>query len=88
MRGRPAHSPSETLAAGADLNDLKASITSFLAAFPDLTVDVRHLVQEDDLVSVWLSYTATHEADFAGVRACGRAGVRPAGGGSSSPPGT
>ncbi|WP_454859187.1 ester cyclase [Promicromonospora soli] len=58
--------------AGGDLTELKESVGSFLAAFPDLTPDVRHLVQEDDLVSVWLSYTGTHEADFAGVPASGR----------------
>jgi steroid delta-isomerase-like uncharacterized protein len=58
--------------AGSDLQELKASVASFLAPFPDLTADVRHVVQEGDLVSVWLSYTATHEADFAGVPASGR----------------
>ena len=58
--------------AGSDLDDFKASTASFLAAFPDLSAEVRHLVQEDDVVSVWLSYTATHQADFAGVPASGR----------------
>lgn len=58
--------------AGADLQELKDSIASFLAAFPDLTPEVRHLVQEGDVVSAWLSYTATHHADFAGVPASGR----------------
>lgn len=58
--------------AGSDLADLKASIASFLAPFPDLAPDVRHLVQEGDLVSVWLSYTATHQSEFAGVPASGR----------------
>ena len=59
-------------AAGSDLHDLKNSVASFLAAFPDLVPEVRHLVQEGDLISVWLSYTGTHEADFAGVSASGR----------------
>jgi steroid delta-isomerase-like uncharacterized protein len=58
--------------AGADLADLKSSVASFLAPFPDLTADLRHVVQEGDLVSVWISYTATHQADFAGVPASGR----------------
>ena len=58
--------------AGSDLAELKGSITSFLAPFPDLAADVRHLVQEGDLVSVWLSYTATHQSEFAGVSASGR----------------
>ncbi len=58
--------------AGSDLADLKTSVTSFLAPFPDLAADVRHLVQEGDLVSVWLLYSATHQAEFAGVPASGR----------------
>ncbi|MFC8943569.1 ester cyclase, partial [Streptomyces griseoincarnatus] len=58
--------------AGSDLAELKASLASFLVPFPDLTPELRYLVQEDDLVSVWLSYTATHQADFAGVPASGR----------------
>jgi steroid delta-isomerase-like uncharacterized protein len=58
--------------AGADLHELKSEWASFLAAFPDLTPDVQHLVQEGDLVSAWLIYTGTHNADFAGVPASGR----------------
>ncbi|MGN6577298.1 MAG: ester cyclase [Nocardioides sp.] len=58
--------------AGADLADLKQSVASFLQPFPDLTAEIRHLVQEGDLVSTWVSYTATHRADFAGVPASGR----------------
>jgi steroid delta-isomerase-like uncharacterized protein len=58
--------------AGQDLAELKNSVASFLAPFPDLTAKLQHLVQEGDLVSVWISYTATHQADFAGVPASGR----------------
>jgi steroid delta-isomerase-like uncharacterized protein len=58
--------------AGSNLADLKAAIGSFLAPFPDLSAHVRHLVQEDELVSSWITFTATHEADFAGVPASGR----------------
>lgn len=58
--------------AGADLAELRKSLTGFRAAFPDLTSQVRNVVQEDDLISVWLTYTATHLADFAGVPASGR----------------
>jgi steroid delta-isomerase-like uncharacterized protein len=58
--------------AGQDLAELKNSVASFLAPFPDLTAELRHLVQEGDLVSVWISYTATHQAEFAGVPASGR----------------
>ena len=48
--------------AGSDLHELKAAIGSFLAPFPDMTAGVRYLVQEGDLVSSWISYTATHAA--------------------------
>jgi steroid delta-isomerase-like uncharacterized protein len=58
--------------AGSDLHELKRSLAGFLAAFPDMTARVDHLVQEGDLVSVWLRYTATHRGDFAGVPASGR----------------
>jgi steroid delta-isomerase-like uncharacterized protein len=53
--------------AGSDLHELKRSLAGFLAAFPDMTTRVDHLVQEGDLVSAWLTYTATHRGDFAGV---------------------
>jgi steroid delta-isomerase-like uncharacterized protein len=58
--------------AGSDLHELKGELASFIAAFPDLTPELRYLVQEDDLISVWLTYTGTHESDFAGVPASGR----------------
>ena len=57
--------------AGGNLAELKNSTASFIAPFPDLTAELLHLVQEDDVVSVWISYTATHQADFAGVPASG-----------------
>ncbi|MEU4492936.1 ester cyclase [Streptomyces sp. NPDC023998] len=53
--------------AGANLDELKASISSFTSAFPDLRVEVRHLIQEGDTVSAWLSYQGTHKGEFAGV---------------------
>lgn len=58
--------------AGSDLAELKDSTASFLVAFPDMRPEIRNLVQEGDVVSVWLSYTATHRADFAGIPASGR----------------
>jgi steroid delta-isomerase-like uncharacterized protein len=58
--------------AGSDLQELKTEWARLLTAFPDLTPKVRHLVQEGELVSAWLSYTGTHQADFAGVPASGR----------------
>jgi steroid delta-isomerase-like uncharacterized protein len=58
--------------AGADLEQLKGSIDSFINSFPDLQADVRHLVCEGDLVSSWVSYEGTHKEEFAGVPASGR----------------
>jgi len=58
--------------AGSNLAELKSATASFIAPFPDLTAELRNLVQEDEIVSVWISYTATHQADFAGVPASGR----------------
>lgn len=58
--------------AGADLNQLKDSISGFLEAFPDMVTEVRHVVAEDDMVSTWVTYKATHEAAFAGVPGTGR----------------
>jgi steroid delta-isomerase-like uncharacterized protein len=58
--------------AGADLVELKNSVASFQAPFPDLTAEVRTMVQEDDVVSVWITYTGTQQGEFAGVPASGR----------------
>jgi steroid delta-isomerase-like uncharacterized protein len=58
--------------AGSNLAELKAATGGFLASFPDMTAAVQHLVQEDDLISAWIKFTATHAADFAGVPASGR----------------
>jgi hypothetical protein len=57
--------------AGANLPELKASIGGFLVAFPDLRAEIKHLVCEGDLVSAWISYTATHQQEFAGVPGSG-----------------
>ena len=58
--------------AGADLGQLKASIDSFIEAFPDLHAEVQHMVREDDLVSTWIRYQGTHKGNFAGVLGSGR----------------
>ena len=58
--------------AGHDLAEFRASVGGFIAAFPDLRIDVRHLVAEDDMVSTWVTYEGTHHGEFAGVPASGR----------------
>ena len=57
---RSAHpNSSATPAPGPTSSELKAAIGSFLAPFPDLTADVRYLVQEHDLISSWVSMTSS-----------------------------
>ena len=58
--------------AGADLEQLKSSIGSFVESFSDLRAKVRHLVREGDLVSSWVTYEGTHKEEFAGVPGSGR----------------
>lgn len=58
--------------AGADLDQFKASLGSFIEAFPDLRAEVRHLVCEGDIVSSWISYEGTHKEEFAGIPGSGR----------------
>ena len=58
--------------AGADLDAYRAEVDGFIAAFPDLDIEVRHLVAEGDLVSTWVTYAGTHEGSYAGVPASGR----------------
>jgi steroid delta-isomerase-like uncharacterized protein len=58
--------------AGADIEQLKSSIGSFVESFPDLKAEVRHLVREDDIVSSWVTYQGRHKEEFAGVPGSGR----------------
>jgi steroid delta-isomerase-like uncharacterized protein len=58
--------------AGANLEELKANVAAFLVPFPDLKAELKHVVQEGDIVSVWIRYVGTHQDSFAGVPATGR----------------
>ena len=58
--------------AGADLTELKKSITSFRHALPDLHAELKRVVREGNTVSTWVSYNATHLGDFAGIPGSGR----------------
>lgn len=46
--------------------------TAFRRAFPDLKIEVDHLVADDDSVAIAYTVTGTHEGDFLGVPGTGR----------------
>jgi steroid delta-isomerase-like uncharacterized protein len=54
----------------------KEGVKQFFAmlrsAFPDLRMEVREMLADDDLVSVRVIATGTHEGDFMGMTASGR----------------
>jgi steroid delta-isomerase-like uncharacterized protein len=47
--------------------------TGFRAAFPDLNISVEQLVANDDNVAIAYTITGTHQGDFLGIPATGRA---------------
>ena len=52
---------------------LAGFIAGFRAAFPDLAYDLHDMIAEDDLVVSRDTVRATHEADFMGIPATGKA---------------
>ena len=46
--------------------------TELLSAFPDLKIDVDHMVADDDNVSIAYTVTGTHRGDFMGIPPTGR----------------
>jgi steroid delta-isomerase-like uncharacterized protein len=46
--------------------------TTFRAAFPDLAVNVDHMVTDEDNVAIAYTVTGTHQGDFLGVPATGK----------------
>ena len=45
---------------------------TFIAAFPDLTIDVEHMVADEENVSIAYTVTGTHRGEFLGIPATGR----------------
>ena len=44
----------------------------FIAAFPDLAIDVDHMVADDNNVAIAYTVTGTHRGDFMGIPPTGR----------------
>ncbi len=53
------------------LEELKALITAFLGAFPDLHVTVEDLIAEDDKIVGRVTLTGTHQGELMGIPATG-----------------
>jgi steroid delta-isomerase-like uncharacterized protein len=51
----------------------RQAVDYFLAAFPDLRNEIELILAEDDLVAAHQRWTGTHEGEFLGVAASGRA---------------
>jgi len=48
----------------ATLEDMKPYIKMFYAAFPDYTHNLGHTIAHDNMVSIYMTYTATHKNKF------------------------
>ncbi len=55
-----------------DFDGFVAGFDAVLAAFPDLTYEVAHLVVEGDLAAAYLVGTGTHQGPFLGLAGTGR----------------
>ena len=49
------------------LEEFKAYLDALYEAFPDLTISLKELVGEDDMVAVRFTGTGTHEAEYNGI---------------------
>ena len=54
-------------------SSLPPLVAEWRSAFPDLTMNIRHLVAEDDLVAVSLTFRATHRGQWRGIEPSGAA---------------
>lgn len=53
------------------LDEFKAYLDEIYGAFPDLTVDLKEMVGEDEMVAVRFTGTGTHEGEYNGVEPTG-----------------
>jgi len=57
----------ENYLAGQGSEGFKQFLSEFFIAFPDIHANVEHIVAENDLVVVFLNFTATHKGEFQGM---------------------
>lgn len=57
---------------GAGPEGFAAFFTELRAAFPDLNIEVEHMVADDDNVAFAYTMSGTHQGDFMGVPATGK----------------
>ena len=55
-----------------DTKALPSLVGKWRAAFPDLELKIRHLVEQGDVVAVSLTLTGTHHGDWWGIPPTGR----------------
>jgi predicted ester cyclase len=57
----------EKYLAGQGSEGFKQFLSEFFTAFPDIHANIEHIVAENDLVVVFLNFTATHKGEFRGM---------------------
>ena len=60
------HATNMTDGTGKTLESFKKSLAALFSGFPDLRVNIEHLIAEDNLVAVFLEFTGTNKGQFEG----------------------
>ena len=53
--------------AGKTPESFKKSLASLFSGFPDIHVNIEHILAENDLVVIFLNFTGTHKGQFEGM---------------------
>jgi predicted ester cyclase len=61
------HATNLTNGSGKTVESFKQSLTALFSGFPDLHVNIEHILAENNFVLVFLNFTGTHKADFQGM---------------------
>ena|SRR5215204_2996688 len=57
----------ENSSIGLGSEGFKQSLNALFTAFPDIHVNIEHIVAENDVVVVFLNFTGTHKGEFQGM---------------------